>query len=164
MKVSTKRIFFLALIIINCCTIFYFSNQVADDSSMQSSRWVEAISKIIPFIRNMQEPDKTILKEEILTPIVRKMAHLSLYACLGVFTFNFMLTFEKLKKSKMITYSIFICMLYASTDEFHQTFVAGRSGEIRDVVIDTIGALIGITLTYLIIKLIQKIKGRKDKQ
>ena len=37
-------------------------------------------------------------------------------------------------------------MLYSCTDEFHQLFINGRSGSFRDVLIDTIGILLG---TYL---------------
>ena len=40
--------------------------------------------------------------------------------------------------------SLLISMLYACPDEFHQHFVPGRSCEVRDVLIDTAGALIGI--------------------
>lgn len=123
MKNNTKRIVFAILIIINCLIIFYFSSQVADNSSSQSSRVVEFVSNILPFINNMEENAKTNLKEEILTPIVRKTAHLSLYAILGIFTMNFINTFKKLKTSEKITYSILFCMLYACTDEFHQIFV-----------------------------------------
>ena len=39
--------------------------------------------------------------------------------------------------------------LYAATDEFHQLFVANRSGELRDVCIDSAGVLLG-TLVYRI--------------
>lgn len=95
MKPKIKRILLAVLIIINCATIFYFSNQIADNSSKQSSRIVEIISNIIPFIKNMQEPDKTILEEEVLTPIVRKTAHFSIYAMLGILTMKFMLTTDK---------------------------------------------------------------------
>lgn len=35
-----------------------------------------------------------------------------------------------------------ICMIYASTDEFHQTFVDGRSGKSADVLIDTSGTVL----------------------
>ncbi len=36
-------------------------------------------------------------------------------------------------------------MLYACTDEIHQVFIAERSGQIKDEVIDTSGSAIGIT-------------------
>jgi VanZ family protein len=39
-----------------------------------------------------------------------------------------------------------LAVLYAASDEFHQTFVEGRVGAIHDVAIDAIGAAIGIAL------------------
>ena len=59
--------------------------------------------------------------------------------------------------------SILLSFLYACTDELHQIFVPGRSAQFRDVLIDTLGASFGATITYLIIKLFTKIKTRSDK-
>ena len=41
-------------------------------------------------------------------------------------------------------------LLYACSDEIHQTFVAGRSGEVLDVLIDTVGGSLATILYYLI--------------
>ena len=41
-------------------------------------------------------------------------------------------------------------LLYACSDEVHQTFVAGRSGEVLDVLIDTVGGSLATILYYLI--------------
>lgn len=46
--------------------------------------------------------------------------------------------------------AIGICMLYAASDEFHQWFVPGRSSEIMDVGIDTMGALLGTSLVVAV--------------
>ena len=162
MKNNTKRIIFGALIILNCTAIFLFSNQIADDSSATSSRVVNFVSEIIPAIKNMQEPDKTILKEEILTPIVRKGAHFSIYGMLGILTINFILTFENKKMYKKIIYALLFCMFYAITDEFHQYFIPGRSAEIRDVLIDSSGALTGILFVIILITIIKRIKNKKE--
>ena len=43
-------------------------------------------------------------------------------------------------------------LLYACSDEIHQTFVAGRSGEVLDVLIDTIGGSLATYLYYIIYK------------
>ena len=43
-----------------------------------------------------------------------------------------------------------LATFYAATDEFHQLFVAGREGSIRDVAIDSFGASLGILFIYLI--------------
>lgn len=164
MKKQTKRIIFAILIIINCIAIFCFSNQIADDSSITSSIVVNLISEIIPTIKNMQEPDKTILKEEILTQIVRKGAHFSIYAMLGILTINFMLTFENKKMSKKIIYALMFCMFYAITDEFHQYFIPGRSAEIRDVLIDSSGALTGILFVIIVLAIVKIIKKKIKKE
>ena len=58
--------------------------------------------------------------------------------------------------------TVFLCFLYASLDEFHQTFVSGRDGNIRDVFIDTSGAFFfGILAFYGIIKIL-KLKKSGD--
>ncbi len=162
MNNKLKRVIFGILIVINCATIFYFSHQEADNSSKQSSRVVEIISNIIPAIKNMQEPNKTILKEEILTPVVRKTAHFSIYAILGMLAINFMLTIKNIKTINMSIYALAFCFIYAITDEFHQTFIAGRSGELRDVLIDTSGAFIGILFVITITTIMKKLKNRKE--
>ena len=45
---------------------------------------------------------------------------------------------------------------YAATDEFHQLFVPGRSGQMTDVMIDSVGCLIGCLVTCLILHLVRK--------
>ena len=54
---------------------------------------------------------------------------------------------------KRLLLSIFLAFLYACTDEIHQLFVPGRSGEIKDVCIDTCGAFIGALIVYGISKI-----------
>lgn len=161
---NRKRIIFLILIILNCMTIFYFSNQAADHSSKQSGRIVEIVLKLLPSINNMQEPDKTIIKGNIITPIVRKMAHFSIYTILGIVTMNYMNTLEDKQLQKKAIYALAFCALYAVTDEFHQFFIPSRSAEIRDVCIDSSGALMGILITIAMQKLISKVKNKERKQ
>ena len=56
---------------------------------------------------------------------------------------------------------LLICLIYAVSDEFHQIFVDGRSGEIRDVCLDFGGAIIGVLLGALIVFIYRR---RKLKQ
>ena len=51
--------------------------------------------------------------------------------------------------------------IYAALDEYHQRFVPGRSGEIKDVLIDACGLLLGIVLTLGAGRLIQRIKEKR---
>lgn len=41
-------------------------------------------------------------------------------------------------------YAMGLVLLYAISDEYHQTFVAGRTGQALDVVIDCVGAVVGL--------------------
>ena len=47
--------------------------------------------------------------------------------------------------------------LYACTDEIHQLFIEGRSGEIRDILVDSTGALIGMVLVGIILKIKKRV-------
>ena len=52
--------------------------------------------------------------------------------------------------------SFLFSVIYALSDEFHQTFVPGRDGNIVDVLIDSSGALVGILLSSIVYSLIIK--------
>jgi len=164
MKNTTKKVIFGILVLLNCITIFYFSNKMGDDSSLQSNKVVNLIAQIIPAIGNMQEPDKTIFLEQILTPIVRKTAHFSIYALLGILTVNYTFTYKGRSFYQKGLIALMFCMFYAITDEIHQAFIPGRSNEIRDVLIDTLGALIGISICIFITKIYRKIRKEKKNE
>jgi len=151
-----KRIIFLILIIINCITIFYFSNQVADVSSTSSGRIVNFIANLLPGIKNMPEEEKEVICSEVLQPIIRKTAHFSIYALLGFFTINFALTYKGTNYQKCL-YSWLFGTVYAMTDEIHQLFIQGRSGEFRDICIDSLGVITGIIFALLIFNLCKRI-------
>ena len=57
---------------------------------------------------------------------------------------------------KTAIFSFLFSVLYASSDEFHQTFVVGRDGNIVDVLIDSSGTLVGILLSSIVYSLIIK--------
>ena len=60
-------------------------------------------------------------------------------------------------KQNPLIKSFLFTVLYACSDEFHQLFISGRAGQIRDVCIDSTGALIMLLIVYFILK-------RKDKK
>ena len=85
-----------------------------------------------------------------LNRIVRKLAHLTEFTILGGVLYTIL--------RRYITYgtvikTIGLGMLIASLDEFIQLFSLGRSSQLSDVLIDTVGIIIGISvvkLTYYI--------------
>ena len=45
-----------------------------------------------------------------------------------------------------------LAALYAVTDEFHQTFVPSRQGQIVDVFIDSLGAALGLFAVWMAVR------------
>lgn len=136
--------------------IFGFSSQVAEDSKKASSGVIRKVVDIIDFNNKLTEDEVEKIVAD-LSFIVRKAAHFSAYALLGALIF--LLAGEyNLHRKKSFLVSVIVSFLYACSDEFHQTFVKGRSGELRDVVIDTLGAIFGCTVIVLFKLIFVKIK------
>lgn len=132
--------------------IFYMSAQNADESSDTSRYVIEFLVKI--FVGDFENLSVTE-QEEIISSlqfIVRKGAHFSIYALLGVFSYLSIVTYKNIAFPLRSAISAAICLLYSVSDEIHQYFVPGRSCEFRDVCIDFCGSLIAITVLTLIVK------------
>ncbi len=67
--------------------------------------------------------------------VIRKNAHAFEYFVLAILVAIAMFAFH-LKGRGAIVYIMFICLLYAVTDEFHQAFVTGRTSLVSDVIIE----------------------------
>lgn len=132
-----------------------FSNAPSNESSETSSKVITTFIEIRDNItnNNTSEIDKTIIIEN-LSFIVRKLAHITEYIILAFLMYNVLHNYN-INDYKIV---IILCIIYSCTDEFHQLFIPGRSGQIIDVLIDTIGIIIGTTFYYLLIKT-KKIKN-----
>lgn len=132
--------------------IFILSNQPADESTRLSDGLIEkTIGNIYKLThKNYIEEKLTEIKRKN-AHIVRKTAHFTIYLILGLLVTTLLKEYN-LNNRKIIIYSILICMIYAISDEIHQTFVIGRSGELKDIIIDTCGSTVGIILTIKTIK------------
>ena len=147
---KTKKIITFILIVLWMILVFYLSNQVANESSQLSGGLTRKILEVLHMLDG-----KTIEEQAIIETIIRKLAHFSLYAIGGIIIFLHVNLYEITEKRKVIT-SWTIGTAYAITDEIHQLFVPGRSGEIRDVFIDSLGIIIGIIIIRLIFKMIKR--------
>ena len=117
--------------------IFFLSHQEAGSSSQLSQGITRTLFNIINSVLPWLD-----LELDFFHFIVRKGAHFSAYLILGL-----LLSHALKPGDRKAYYSILLlCVLYAMSDEFHQTFVSGRSGELRDVLIDSTGSLTGILL------------------
>ena len=87
--------------------------------------------------------------------IIRKLGHFSEYMTLGIiscsYLSNLFIENSKIKDFKKTgILSFLFSVIYALSDEFHQTFVPGRDGNIVDVLIDSSGSLVGVLISSMI--------------
>lgn len=157
-KIIILRIFIIALLIADMAVIFSFSAEKASQSDETSSSVIERIVKIIYKDFDSWETQAKYEKVQSYQHLVRKLAHMTEYASLGVLSCALALTFGM--KIKNLLFAFLFCVLYSGSDEFHQLFVPGRSGQITDVLIDSGGALIGIAGFSLLVFVIVKIKEK----
>ncbi len=158
----TKYVILLLLIGI-MISIFIFSSHTGTQSSGLSIKVTRFISRII--FRNfgsMSLSEQQFIVTEFHF-FVRKLAHFTIYAALGALMYSFMETTDiKLKKKLPAAWALCIC--YAAADEFHQSFTPGRSMQLRDVIIDSAGALCGIFAAIIIFALIAYIKNEAEQE
>ena len=155
---NVKKIISVILVVVWMSVIFSFSNQQGEGSGNTSRKVCEVIISIVDISDQYTEMEKEqIIK--ILEPVIRKEAHYTIYLIGGILIANSVYQFYN-KEQKMILISTIIGVLYAISDEVHQLAVAGRSGRIIDVIIDSLGIMTGIML-FLVIK--YSIKGIKEK-
>ena len=154
MKLNIKRIIIIIMLLITWIIIFKFSSQSGEESS-NVSRGI--IQKIIDFIPNIGE------NQELAERVIRKIAHFSIYTLVGLLLKNLFNTYDIKEKYKII-YSLIIGIIYAISDEIHQKFVPGRSAQITDVMLDSMGVALGILLVMLVIEIIKKTKKHKKSQ
>ncbi|WP_080146638.1 VanZ family protein [Marinilactibacillus piezotolerans] len=79
----------------------------------------------------------------VLHNFLRKNAHFFIYLLLGIIVKNALST-SGVNGVKAILLALIICAAYASTDEFHQRFIPGRTALVSDVLIDSTGSFLGI--------------------
>ena len=118
--------------------IFVFSAQSGAESEVSSDALAD-------FVRSLG----LSLPVDTLTFLIRKAAHAFAYLGLGILAFR-VAVLTPLSLRQAAVYSLVFVLAYAASDELHQLVVPGRSGEVRDVMIDTTAGAIGILVSYLV--------------
>lgn len=145
-KYGKKRILFAVLVIVWMIIIFCFSNENGDTSQGTS----DIITNVIININQGLEKNR-----ENISFCVRKLAHFSIYFFGGILLFEFYSTFDVTKK-RIFGMSALTGMCYACFDEFHQLFISGRSGQFKDVCIDSAGIIVALIIMIIIAKMKKK--------
>ena len=145
-KIIIIRIILIFLILGWMNIVFGFSAQESESSSSLST-WVASWFS-----------DDTCVQSYI-EPYIRKIAHFSEYGVGGALFISLFSTFD-LSEMKKVLFSSVFGIIYAITDEIHQLFVPGRSGQPADVWIDTLGFVTGIFVMCFILKVLIILKNK----
>lgn len=124
--------------------VFIFIGSIDLMSAEQTSRFIG------PFLRWLA-PDVSDATVASVQLVVRKCAHLAEYAILAA------LLYRALRQNiarlwRAASLAFVLAAIYAALDEFHQSFVASRTGSPWDVLLDCIGAVIGLAACQAFIR------------
>ncbi len=120
------------------CVIFYLSSESG------------SVNKTSTFIRPFLEflfPSATEDSLQNYHAYIRKLAHLSVYGILGILAARALLN-RKYLPWRML--SMLLCAVVAILDETNQSFISTRTGSAYDVLIDCVGAIVGIALIWYV--------------
>lgn len=137
----------IVLLIVWMSAVFTLSSESGSKSENTSNSFTKTI-----FQNNISDE-----QVKNLSFIIRKTAHFALYTIGGICICLFvLLNFKSTNKIYLISY--IIGTIYAITDELHQLYIPNRSGEIRDVIIDSFGILLGVVIVKFSRYIIHKFK------
>ena len=147
---SYKNILLWLMVIIWIVIIFILSAMPARESSSRSKLVIDKSMNIVTKItnRDISANDIKIIVNKV-NPVFRKAMHVFVYFILSILLLMALNT-TNISRNKMYIMVILLCVIYAISDEYHQTMVLGRCGRLKDILIDTGGSVIGLLL-YLFI-------------
>jgi len=152
-----KKILSWAVVLLWMAVIFSLSSQVAEQSDQLSGEITEVIVQAI----EKAVPKTSDIDVDSLNHIVRKNAHFFTYLVLGLLLIN-ALRNSGMFCNQSIILALVVCILYAVSDEIHQLFVPGRGCQVKDVIIDTAGAAVGVWAYMAITRALWKRKTRNE--
>lgn len=156
------KILLIVLTILVMIFIFKMSAMEAEESSQLSTSVGYTVGEIVvEGFNEMPDAEQQQYVDGIEHPL-RKLAHFSEFAALGFLLLLDVVAFTKFSEFKRFLIAVIMGLIYAASDELHQTLVSGRSCEFKDVMIDVSGVITGCivatVMTALFIHLYYKKK------
>lgn len=143
--------------------IFSFSAQNGEQSGGLSQMISE---QCVEFMGQLSGQSWTSVFRQELTAIfenpIRKLAHFTEYACMGILVYTMWRPWMCRNRKLYLLVCLWVC-LSAAGDEFHQLFVPGRMGSVKDVLLDTCGGVFGTFICVLLDKRFSNRKRMKNK-
>lgn len=152
MKKFLKIILVLAIAVGWMYIIFKLSSMNSSNSNGKSTGLIALFIEDTLNVTNEygitdSHPDdnKLVKASNLINAPMRKVMHASVYFVLSIFLMIlFSIIFDHKHFWISISLSLIFCIIFAMTDEYHQLFVSGRTGQIKDAIIDSIGTVAGL--------------------
>lgn len=162
-----NKLLFFASVLLWFFVIFQLSGMPTESSNSKSKEFLTNFTISVSVVANKLGIIKEMPTNAEISKFVnkinypmRKVAHATVYFVLAtILMFGFRKTF-KLSFPKCCIIVLIICFAYSITDEYHQTFISGRTGQFSDCLIDTIGA----GFSVLIYSVCKKIFGKEKEK
>ena len=139
-----KKIIYFILTLIVLISIYYLSSMNNKETNSLSKGIVYKSIEIIENITHKEYDKKSIVNK--LNYPIRKCAHFTLFLLLGVCIYLLLNAFNI---NNRFIISIVLCFVFACLDETHQIFTSGRTPLLLDIIIDSIGSIVGIVIISL---------------
>ena len=162
MKKSLLRCLPVVAAILWAAVIFLWSAEPAPESSATSDPFADAYIALFHPEYESLSPAEQFELHEWASHVVRKAAHFTVYGVLGVLSaLSCRLSLGFLGAPLTVFYPFALSALYAVSDEIHQFFVPGRACQLRDILLDSSGALLGVLFTAGIFSLAARSAGKR---
>jgi VanZ family protein len=166
-KVSTiyiVRAVLIALTLVMLCCVLRNGLASGEASAAQSHSVTETVQEVVGAI----DPDSPIATAtgaefDLLHACVRNFAHFFEYFLLALFACGSFLSFVCPGRWKFSFIPPCFVGLTIAVDEWLQSLTAGRAGQLSDVLVDSLGALLGLGLALLVYGAVQYILIRRKR-
>ena len=159
-KPKMRMILAHAAVLLWMVVIFLFSAQPGEESADLSGGISHLFMKIWNQLFGLGWDESTVLEMAGVWDFpIRKMAHMTEFGILSALIFVANKFYEKINSmKKRYMFAWIAAVVYAATDELHQVFVSGRSGNFVDVCVDAAGVTIALVVVYLVRRLYGRIR------
>lgn len=149
------------MVLIWMLVIFCFTAQNGEESGNLSGGMIRMLVEFINDLCGMKWSEIQILETvKMLGYPVRKLAHMTEFGILAVLLFRVSKYYTQINTNKKrFWFSWLGTVAYAATDEFHQLYVPGRSGNLFDVCVDAAGAFLALGMVFIVIRLQKKVSA-----
>lgn len=153
---TTRKSFWIWLILSLAwmALIFYKSGESYGDQDIRPvlRQWIDEdlLLSVLPNIEFYYDGGLVSYKSpySMFEFFIRKASHVTEFLVLALLYWR---TFAAtaMRRRIALPLSALLAILYAASDEFHQSFVPGRTGHAIDVYVDSIGVLLAVLIVLL---------------